>query len=100
MKQIQRILVGVRQFHCSQCANQCRRYLAKEIRFEDAAEACPLPKPKWEANPRIRGTVGLGDAVAFVAQPIAKAIDAVAGTHVAECGGCKKRRAALNRVQL
>jgi hypothetical protein len=39
---------------------------------------------------------GLGDAVAAVAQPIAKAIDAVAGTNVAGCGGCAKRQAALN----
>ena len=41
---------------------------------------------------------GLGDAVAMVAQPIAKAIDAVAGTNIQECGGCKARREALNRL--
>lgn len=43
---------------------------------------------------------GLGDAVALVAQPIARAVDAVAGTKIAQCGGCKKRRAALNRITL
>jgi hypothetical protein len=43
-------------------------------------------------NPR------LGDKVAAVAQPIAKAIDAVAGTKIQECGGCKRRQEALNRI--
>lgn len=40
----------------------------------------------------------LGDAVASVAQPIARAIDRVAGTDIEHCGGCKKRQDALNRV--
>jgi hypothetical protein len=39
---------------------------------------------------------GLGDAVAVVAQPIARAIDAVAGTNIQGCGGCKKRQEFLN----
>jgi len=43
---------------------------------------------------------GLGDLVAAVAQPIARVIDAAAGTKLAECGGCKQRRAALNRIHL
>lgn len=41
---------------------------------------------------------GLGDVVAKVAQPIARAIDRVAGTNVAGCGGCKKRQEILNKV--
>jgi len=40
----------------------------------------------------------LGDAVASVAQPIARAIDHVAGTDLEHCGGCKKRQDALNRL--
>lgn len=39
---------------------------------------------------------GLGDVVAAVAQPIAKAIDLVAGTDIEHCGGCADRRRALN----
>jgi hypothetical protein len=39
---------------------------------------------------------GLGDVVAMVAQPIARAIDSVAGTNIKECGGCAKRREKLN----
>jgi hypothetical protein len=47
----------------------------------------PKPKP-----------VGLGDAVAMVAQPIARTIDRVVGTAIAKCGGCAKRQEALNRL--
>ena len=46
----------------------------------------PWPKPK-----------GLGDVVALMAQPIAKAIDSVAGTKLEGCSGCKARQEALNR---
>lgn len=41
-------------------------------------------------------SVGLGDMVHAVAQPIAKAIDRVAGTNIQGCGACAKRRAMLN----
>ena len=39
---------------------------------------------------------GLGDVVAAVAQPIARAIDAVAGTDIQHCRGCAARREKLN----
>jgi hypothetical protein len=42
--------------------------------------------------------MGLGDLVAKVAQPIARAIDAVAGTDLANCTGCAQRKAALNKI--
>ena len=41
---------------------------------------------------------GLGDAVAAVAQPIARAIDRVAGTKIQSCASCKRRRDALNQL--
>lgn len=41
---------------------------------------------------------GLGDVVHAVAQPIAKAIDAVAKTNISKCGGCQKRRDKLNQI--
>lgn len=41
---------------------------------------------------------GAGDVVAAVAQPIARAIDRVAGTNIAGCGGCKKRQESLNKA--
>jgi len=40
---------------------------------------------------------GLGDLVAVVAQPVAKAIDTVTGTNVQGCGGCKQRQEDWNR---
>ncbi len=39
-----------------------------------------------------------GDAVAAVAKPIARASDAVLGTHLTTCGGCANRRRALNAL--
>jgi hypothetical protein len=42
--------------------------------------------------------VGLGDLVAIVAQPIARAIDAVAGTQLKTCGACESRRKKLNQA--
>ena len=63
--------------------------------------------PKWRASvgapdvcPHDKGVRGLGDAVALVAQPIARMIDAATGhrTNVAGCGGCKARQAALNKA--
>lgn len=48
----------------------------------------PLPR-----KPR-----GLGDAVALVAEPIARLSDAVLGTKLVGCGGCAQRRAALNAL--
>lgn len=41
---------------------------------------------------------GAGDLVAMVAQPIAVAIDAVAGTNLKKCKGCSDRREALNKA--
>ena len=41
---------------------------------------------------------GLGDAAHTVFHPIAKTIDRVARTKLANCGGCDQRRTALNRA--
>ena len=49
-------------------------------------------------SPGGKRPIGLGDAVAAVAQPIAKAIDRVFNTKVQECGGCKQRQATLNAI--
>jgi hypothetical protein len=37
-----------------------------------------------------------GDRIGKIAQPIARAIDKVAGTNITGCGGCKKMKARLN----
>lgn len=41
---------------------------------------------------------GLGDVVEDVAKPVARVIDRIAGTDIAHCSGCAKRREALNRI--
>ena len=41
---------------------------------------------------------GLGDAVAAVAQPVARMIDAAMGTNLQGCGGCAKRKEFLNSL--
>ncbi len=38
----------------------------------------------------------LGDKIAAIAQPIARGIDAMAGTNINGCGGCNKMRDNLN----
>ena len=43
---------------------------------------------------------GLGDVVAAVTQPIARAVDRIAGTNLKGCQGCAKRRDRLNRIRL
>ena len=43
---------------------------------------------------------GLGDLVETIAQPIAKAIDKIAGTKIQKCGGCKKRKKYLNKIRI
>jgi len=47
---------------------------------------------------RPRKQKGLGDMVHAVAQPIAKAIDALAGTRLSKCRACARRRQSLNRL--
>jgi len=41
---------------------------------------------------------GLGDVVYKVAEPIAKTIDKTFKTNIKACGGCKRRRDALNKA--
>lgn len=51
------------------------------------------PPPKVEPKP-----MGLGDAVAVFADPIARVSDALFGTSFGGCGGCAQRRAKLNKL--
>ena len=58
---------------------------------------CPLPRRRWGPYGKCQ-PFGLGDAVAVVAEPIARFSDAVLGTKLVGCGGCAQRRAALNAL--
>jgi hypothetical protein len=42
--------------------------------------------------------IGAGEVVEYFAKPIARAIDAVARTKIADCEGCEARKAALNKA--
>lgn len=42
-------------------------------------------------------SVGLGDRVERIAQPIARTIDRVARTNIQGCGACQKRKKYLNK---
>ena len=63
---------------CASCPTPCTG-----IVIEDPRSRCPLRPPRWAKAP-----LGLGDAVAMVSQPIARAIDGVAGTNLATCRPC------------
>jgi len=45
-------------------------------------------------------SLGIGDVVASIAQPIAKVIDFVAGTDLQNCNKCQQRKEALNKISL
>ncbi len=92
-------LIHSRRRLCRSCTQQCDAYLAATLQHSDPVLSCPLPNPRWTSwPPSPPQSFGLGDAVAAVAQPIAKAIDAVAGTDMQHCGGCARRKERLNRL--
>lgn len=92
MSELKPVHVRFRQKVCERCPSPCEALLSARIRFSDESATCPLNR--W---PKVRlRTVGLGDVVAAVAQPIARGIDAVAGTKLAGCGSCAKRKERLN----
>lgn len=69
------------------------------VNHDDPCAGCPIGHfgaymicPEGETRP------GLGDRVASIAQPIAKGIDAILGTNIANCGGCAKRKNLLNSL--
>jgi len=51
----------------------------------------PLPRQGKPAGLR-----GAGDAVALVAKPVARVLDRVFRTRLANCGGCQERQDWLN----
>ena len=94
-------IVTIRRDICQGCELACA--VRASIAHADPCAACPTNV--WHAFGNCEASAtpptelrGLGDAVAVVAQPIARAIDRALGTNVAGCGGCKARQAALNKV--
>ena len=90
---------------CGRCPTPCAAHQAGQIDHADPCTVCPLMPPRFgpygHCEDHARPTFGLGDAVAAVAQPIARAIDRVTGTNLAGCGGCTGpggRKEALNAL--
>ena len=71
-----------------------RKVIARQFQLPDNLTdfECPSGIP-WD----YRGGFRPGDAVAAVAQPIARGIDKVFRTDLAGCRRCKKRQADLNK---
>jgi len=65
--------------------------------FKDLNPPKPIIKPQDSPDWR-EPIAGVGDIVHKVAQPIARVIDRVVKTNIQGCGGCKKRREALNKA--
>ena len=62
---------------------------------DDFDFGCPPPASVKPPAARLRG---LGDAVAAIAQPIARTLDAVTGSNLANCPACSKRQETLNHA--
>lgn len=80
---------------------QVKKIQQKEQEEKQKLEKEELEKKKAEfekLSDEEKKKFGLGDAVALIAQPIAKTIDSVVGTNIQNCGGCKKRQEALNNI--
>lgn len=90
-------VIQVRQSLCTKCESKCDEFKAGSIDHANPCHFCPANPKKWGVY-GICSKFGLGDAVAAIAQPIARAIDSVAGTNIQQCGGCKKRQEALNKL--
>lgn len=69
----------------------------EKLNFVDECASCP--NGHW-GRYRATGCDGLrlGDKVESIAQPIAKGLDKLLGTNIADCGGCQKRKEKLNKI--
>jgi hypothetical protein len=56
----------------------------------------PQPQAPRKSPIENRKLSGLGDAIALIAKPIARAVDRVAKTDLQNCNKCKQRQARLN----
>jgi len=92
-------IIRARANICRVCADPCPE--RDTLNLADGCTACP--RRIWHAVECADDSPpapmrGLGDVVALVANPIARAMDATLGTKIVGCGGCAKRQAALNKA--
>lgn len=88
----------VRLAICDRCPTKCGPRLKGGLNVADAAASCPATPPRWSAHTRDAVSIGLGDVVHAIAHPFAVVVDAVAGTDLKNCPGCRKRRKDCNRA--
>lgn len=79
---------------CGVCLSRCQAYLSGQLSLGDPGARCPHPQgARWlpfrpgEPVPP-SATLGAGTAFSYVAQPVARGVDAVFGTNLRNCGGC------------
>lgn len=72
-------------------------FIPREGKFVAVSEA-EYTAHQAKAATSLLPTRGLGDLVAVFAEPIARASDAMLGTHLVGCQSCAERRAALNKL--
>jgi hypothetical protein len=99
-------IADIRRELCQSCPAPCPEITQGRIAWNDPAQACPASRwasyvhPDADAGGLVQAVKAsrYGDAVAVVAQPVAKAVDWVFGTDLKNCGDCKQRRETLNRL--
>lgn len=92
-------IFNARSEQCVRCPTPCE--FQKDEAFRTSGDnACPIGKwMDYKLYVRNKaGMRGLGDAVAFLAEPIAGALDATVGTKLKGCSACAKRKEMLNQL--
>ena len=82
---------------CKVCKTPCEFRSNQEWRAE-GDNACPIGKFMAYQEYKRFQLKGLGDVVALAAEPIAAVSDRVLKTRLKGCGGCRARRAMLNKL--
>lgn len=82
---------------CQRCKTPCEHQNSVSFRHEGDSE-CPIGR--WMAYQLFvrAGWIRLGDAVAAIAEPIAKISDRVLRTKIKGCSACAKRKDMLNHL--
>lgn len=90
-------ILTYRKEQCRICPTPCE-FQGNTEWLSEGSNVCPKGRFMiWESFKRVPMR-GLGDAVAAIAEPIAKASDAVFKTKLKGCSACRKRREMLNTL--
>lgn len=89
----------VRRAICKRCPTPCQQQHNAEF-YGVASNACPLPKRRWGTYGRPAPAPGLGTRLQAGIHAALDVLPMPAATRAAikSCGGCAKRREALDRA--